>query len=373
MPRNPGSGKKYADYTGPISDILIEMKKEPKHAALYRTYRPQSFAEVQGQEAVTRVLEAAVKNKEIGHAYLFSGTRGTGKTTIARIFAHAIGATDKDIYEIDAASNNGVDYIRELREAVNTMPFESPYKVYIVDEAHMLSNAAWNAFLKTLEEPPAHVVFILATTELDRVPDTIQSRCQVHIFKQPGRELLSLTITNIAKLEGYAVEPAAAELIALLAQGSFRDALSTLQKILTATDAKKVTLADVEEVTGAPKSALVNALVLAMADADSGKALAAVSAARESGADMRIFTELLMQRMRAILLMRHAKDLEPLVKKEFNDDDWKLVHEVAAKGSGAISTAALRKFLEAYREMAYAVETSLPLELALIETLAKTS
>ena len=161
------------------------------HQSLYRIHRPAAFADVVGQEQVTKPLEEAAKAKKIGHAYLFAGSRGLGKTSVARIFASAIGCSEQDIYEIDAASNNSVEDIRTLTEGVYTLPFQSPYKVYILDEAHMLSKSAWNAFLKTLEEPPAHAVFILATTELEKIPETVQSRCQVFEFKKPTRAVLS--------------------------------------------------------------------------------------------------------------------------------------------------------------------------------------
>jgi DNA polymerase III subunit gamma/tau len=146
--------------------------------ALYRKYRPAAWKDVRGQDDVVKTLEHAIAEKQLSHAYLFSGGRGTGKTTIARIFAASIGCKPVDLYEIDGASNRKIDDIRELREAVKTMPFESPYKVYIIDEVHMLTTEAFNALLKTLEEPPVHVVFILATTDREKVPDTIVSRCQ---------------------------------------------------------------------------------------------------------------------------------------------------------------------------------------------------
>src|SRR3989344_9656481 len=155
------------------------------HQSLYRAYRPQSFDEVAGQEQVTRPLAEAVAAGKVGHAYLFAGSRGLGKTTVARILAREVGCTEQDLYEVDAARNNSVEDIRTLTEGGYTLPFESPYKVYILDEVHMLSKSAWNAFLKTLEEPPAHTIFILATTELERVPETVQSRCQVFEFKKP--------------------------------------------------------------------------------------------------------------------------------------------------------------------------------------------
>ena len=191
-------------------------KKESRHATLYRQYRPQSFNDARGQEHIVKVLKAEIKNKKPAHAYLFSGGRGTGKTTFARILARELGVSDKDLYEIDAASNNGVEHIRELREGVHVVPFESPYKFYIVDEAHMLSKSAWNAFLKTLEEPPPHAMFVLATTERDKIPDTIQSRCEVYNFKQPTREVLADVIESVAKKEGYSLERSASELVAMV-------------------------------------------------------------------------------------------------------------------------------------------------------------
>src|SRR3954468_13629704 len=172
-------------------------KEAQKHTTLYRQYRPVDFSEVRGQEHVVEVLEKAIKNKKIAHAYLFSGGRGTGKTSVARILARELGVSDKDLYEMDAASNRGIDDIRELREGVYAMPFDSKYKFYIIDEAHMLTKEAWNAFLKTLEEPPAHAIFVLATTDRDKVPDTIQSRCEIYTFNQPTREILAGIVTDV--------------------------------------------------------------------------------------------------------------------------------------------------------------------------------
>ncbi|OGG71769.1 DNA polymerase III, subunit gamma and tau, partial [Candidatus Kaiserbacteria bacterium RIFCSPHIGHO2_12_FULL_56_13] len=233
--------------------------------SLYRAYRPKTFSEVVGQEQVTGPLSEALKAKKVGHAYLFAGSRGLGKTSVARILVREAGCTEKDLYEIDAASSNSVEDIRHLTENVYTLPFDSPYKVYILDEAHMLSKSAWNAFLKTLEEPPKHAIFILATTELERVPDTVQSRCQVFEFKKPSRGALAKLATDVAKKEGCMLAPDAAELIALLAEGSYRDALSVLQKVLTVSSDKKLLREEVEKATGAPKRELVHSLIYALA------------------------------------------------------------------------------------------------------------
>ena len=157
--------------------------------ALYRKYRPQTFKEVLGQDHIVKVLQSSIELDKIAHAYIFSGSRGTGKTSVARIFAKELGTSANDITEIDAASNTGVDDIRALNESVNTIPFESKYKIYILDEAHMLSKSAWNALLKTLEEPPKHVIFILATTEFEKIPETVVSRCQTFSFRKPAQKV----------------------------------------------------------------------------------------------------------------------------------------------------------------------------------------
>lgn len=340
-------------------------KTEKKHTTLYREYRPHTFKDVRGQEQVVSVLEKAIKNKKIAHAYLFAGGRGTGKTSVARILAQSLGVTDKDLYEIDAASNNGVDDIRELREAVHVMPFESPYRFYIVDEAHMLSKAAWNAFLKTLEEPPAHAIFVLATTELDKVPDTIQSRCEVYAFKQPTRAVLAGTITDVAKKEGYAVEHSAAELIALLAEGSFRDALSILQKVLTVSDDKTVNVVEVESVTGAPKGELVRSLVSALAQKDAAAALAVIEKAVAQDLDMRTFARLLILRLRVVLLLRFAPGLAQEFAHEMTDEDMVLAKELSK--NAAVTSDTLRVVLEAHSVMAYATVPNLPLEMAIVD------
>jgi DNA polymerase-3 subunit gamma/tau len=342
--------------------------KSEKHQTLYRAYRPGKWSEVRGQGQVTDVLKKAIENKKLAHAYLFCGPRGTGKTTVARILARELGVSDKDLYEIDAASNTGVDNIRELREAVNVMPFESPYRFYIIDEAHMLSRAAWNAFLKTLEEPPAHVMFVMATTERDKIPETIQSRCEIYTFKQPTREMLADTVADVAKQEGYTLERAAAELVALLAEGSFRDALSILQKVLAVTGGKKVDLTAVEEVSGAPRGELVRRLLEALAKKDAAAALTAIQTTVEENMDARMLAKLLIHRMRVVLLMRFAPDLVEALSKELTDADLELAKRLS-KDAG-VNSETLRALLEAHSQMAYAALPHLPLELAVVDICA---
>ena len=231
------------------------------YLALYRKYRPQTFSDVVGQEQLVELLTSTIKQKKISHAYLFCGGRGTGKTTVARIFARDIGCNPEDIIEIDAASNRGIDEIRELREAVRTLPFSSPYKVYIVDEAHMLTKEAANALLKTLEEPPSHVIFILATTDPDKLPQTIVSRCQKIIFKQPDVKTLADRLIHVAKEEGKKLTEESGELLARHGKGSYRDALGILEQVL-AVSKKDVEHEAVITLLGTPKKeALIDVLI----------------------------------------------------------------------------------------------------------------
>jgi DNA polymerase-3 subunit gamma/tau len=344
------------------------MAKQVQHTTLYRAYRPRQWNEVRGQEHVVGVLEKEVKNGKIAHAYLFAGGRGTGKTSVARILAKELDVSDKDLYEIDAASNRGIDDMRQLREGVYAMPFESKYKFYIIDEAHMLTKEAWNAFLKTLEEPPAHAIFVLATTDRDKVPDTIQSRCESFAFKQPTREVLAQIVTDIAKKEGFSLERAAAELVALLAEGSFRDALSILQKVLSVSSDKKVDVAEVEAVSGAPRGELVRELLAGLAKKDAGAALKALETAVAANVDARVLAKLLLLRMRIVLLMRYAPELAEELSHELTEADAALARELSKEA--AVNSDMLRALLEAYSRMAYAAVPHLPLELAIVDICA---
>ena len=231
-----------------------------QHLALYRKYRPETFGDVAGQEQAVSLLSNSIKQKKISHAYIFCGSKGTGKTTVARIVARDIGCNPEDIIEIDAASNRGIDEIRELREAVRTSPFSSPYKIYIIDEAHMLTKEAANALLKTLEEPPSHVVFILATTDPDKLPQTIISRCQKIVFKQPDIKTLSERLIFVADREGYKLSNDSAELIARHSKESYRDGLGILEQVLSIGD-KTIKHPDVIEMLGTPGKELLVSLI----------------------------------------------------------------------------------------------------------------
>lgn len=341
------------------------------YSALYRKYRPEHFADVLGQDHIVSVLEGALKGDAIAHAYLFCGSRGTGKTSVARVLAREVGTSDKDLYEIDAASNRGIDDIRALREAVNTLPFESRYKVYIIDECHALTKDAFNAFLKTLEEPPEHVIFVLATTEEDKLPETIISRCQRFVFKKPSQSLLKNMTINIAKKEGVSLDPRAADLIALIGDGSFRDTLGTLQKTLAVSKRGEIKVSDIERVVGAPRTSLVNGILSAIDEKNADGGLKAIREAAEAEVDMRVFLSILLQKMRAVLLLRYAKDMEVFLKDEFSEEDFKLLKTFSKNSASGINAEALRIFLRTYRDIGFASVPQLPLELALIELCRK--
>lgn len=335
--------------------------------ALYRKYRPQSFKDVIGQDHVVSALKGALKEGNTAHAYLFFGSRGTGKTSVARIFAHELGAKDADIHEIDAATYTSVDNIRALREEAQVLPFESERKVYIVDEVHMLSKSAFNAFLKTLEEPPEHVVFILATTELEKVPDTIQSRCQVFTFKKPTTKAISEMVAKVAKAEGFSLEKASAELIGILADGSFRDAQSILQKIISSSSDKKVSLDEVAMVTGAPKTELINRVIVGASKGEAEDALKAVGEAVEANADMEVFLKLLLQKVRILLLLRYAPSFGKELAEDLADNDRGFLEELSKDMTSKINSETLRKFILAGVETSRSPVPQLPLELAIME------
>ncbi len=339
--------------------------------ALYRKYRPQKFSEVLGQEHVTKVLEGAISLGRVSHAYLFAGSRGTGKTSVARILARSIGTTSNDVYEIDAASNTGVDDIRTLNESVSVLPLESDYKVYIIDEVHMLSKSAFNALLKTLEEPPRHVIFILATTEMEKLPDTVVSRCQTFSFRRPTQDTLSGVVMQAVKKEGFSLEKPSADLIALLADGSFRDALGILQKVISSSGDKKISVEEVEIVTGSPRGESINRIISAIETGKTEEALGVLEGVRKENVDMRVLAKLLLRKLRFILLLRHAPRLKEMIGNELSAEDFAFVSARAGDPNSRISEETLIEFLDAYEKTARAYIPELPLELAFIKLLSK--
>ena len=278
--------------------------KHIMHQALYRTYRPKTFKDVIGQDHIVPLLEKAIKDNTVSHAYLFCGGRGTGKTSVARILASTLKTDPSDIYEIDAASNRGIDDIRVLRDGVRTMPYDSKYKVYIIDEVHMLTKEAFNALLKTLEEPPAHVIFILATTDPEKVPETILSRCQVYTFKNPSEAVLEEVVTRVVKEEGYTIEGGAAHLIAMLGDGSYRDTFSVLEKALLVSTDKKIIRAEVEKVTGAPNEQIIIDFLSAYAESDEKKGRAIIDTIRTNSISVPLFFREVLELARFALLAR---------------------------------------------------------------------
>ena len=342
-------------------------KKDINQTVLYRKYRPSSFDAVRGQDHVTAALMGAISKNQVPHALLFAGPRGTGKTSVARIFAREIGTKDIDIYEIDAASNRGIDDVRALREAALTLPYESERKVYIIDEVHMLTKEAFNALLKTLEEPPRHVVFILATTEVDALLDTITSRCQVYRFNAPTRAMLRDVILDVAKKESFTLTPDGADLIAIAADGSFRDALGITQKVITASTDPKANADEVARIVGAPRGALLMDIVLGIHERTAEKALHALKEAGEASLDIKLFTRLLLERMRAVMLFRNApKDAESYLVN-YTAEDRALIESIAKDPKTPINSKTLLRFLEASEMVGRTHIAVLPLELAVID------
>lgn len=336
--------------------------------ALYRKYRPETFDDVRNQDHIISVLKGALKKEMIPHALLFAGSRGTGKTTVARIFAKEVGAHEVDVYEIDAASNRGIDDIRELKDAVHTLPFRSPYKVYIIDEVHMLTKEAFNALLKTLEEPPAHVVFILATTEKDKLLDTITSRCQVFEFHAPSRSELTKTVLATAKNEKFTLSNQAADVIALAADGSYRDALGILQKVIMSSEDKELTADEVAEIVGAPKTVLLEGLLTAFGTKDIEQGLRVLKQASETNIDIKLFYRLFLERIRAVILLRYNKPAKEELLAQYGEDEQKLIEAYANEKDSPIHSHLLLKALGLAQNIGKGQVGILPLELLLIES-----
>lgn len=344
-------------------------KKEESNIALYTKYRPNNFDEVLGQDHIVNAVRGAISAGKVSHAYLLSGPRGTGKTTIARIIARELGTSVNDIYEMDAASNRKIEDARDIRESVRTMPFDSKYKVYILDEVHMLTKEAWNALLKTIEEPPEYVVFILATTELSKVPETIISRCQTFTFKKPTEKILADVVNNTAKKEGYTIEAGGAEIIALISDGAFRDALSTLQKVISFAKSKKISMDEILEVTGSPDGTLVDDFLRALAHNDIERGYIAINAVSAKNSDMHLYMKMILAKLRVALLMRYAPKMAQIMP--LSEKDKTFLGELVLEKPEHISSRALSILLDSYQMNSYSSVRELPLELALIKILQK--
>ena len=357
------------------------------YRALYRKWRPQRFEDVVGQRAIVAALKNQVAAGRVGHAYLFTGVRGTGKTTCAKIFAKAVNCLDPqngdpcgqcavcrgiddgsilDVVEMDAASNNGVDDIRDLRDETAYTPSICRYKVYIIDEVHMLSTAAFNALLKTLEEPPAHVIFILATTEIQKVPATIRSRCQRYDFTRISPEDIAGRVAQVAGAEGLALTEGAAGLIARLADGALRDALSILDTCAGVTG--QIDEDVVRRMAGVTDRSYLFRMSDALAARDAASALAELAALRQQSVDVKRLTEELIAHYRSLMLAALPGGRELLSGVSPEEEDLYLAKGPALGQREAVR--AIRALGGALEHMARGSDQRIELELALFNLTA---
>lgn len=355
--------------------------------ALYRKWRSQTFSQVVGQEHVTRTLTNALRSGRVGHAYLFTGPRGTGKTSTARILAKALNClADQDerpcdecancvalregrlidLIEIDAASNNSVDDVRDLREKVGFRPGEGRYKVYIIDEVHMLSTQAFNALLKTLEEPPPHARFVLATTEPHKIPATVLSRCQRFDFRRIPVPDIVAHLQTIAKEEGFEAEPAALRAIARGSEGCMRDAVSLLDQ-MTNYGSEQISLEQVQRVLGHSGGEAAAELVDALAERDPGQGLRILHALLNEGALLPEFAAQVVEYLRSLLLLKMAQ--EPALLDGRTGEEIERMGEQAKKMSAGQILFAVKRFRDAAQEARSSTQPLLPLELALVESI----
>ena len=356
------------------------------YTALYRKFRPQQFEDVKGQEHIVTTLRNQIKADRVGHAYLFCGTRGTGKTTIAKIFARAVNCqhptdgspcgncpscqaiaagSSMNVVEIDAASNNGVDNIREIREEVAYSPTEGRYRVYIIDEVHMLSIGAFNALLKTLEEPPSYVIFILATTEANKIPVTILSRCQRYDFRRINIYTISDRLTDLMEREQIQVEPKALQYIARTADGSMRDALSLLDQCIAFYLGQSLTYDRVLEVLGAVDTEVFSKMLRKMIDKDICGVISQLEElmiqGREPGQLVIDFTWYL----RNLLLLQSSDNMEDVL--DVSSENLILLKEEARMVETVQLMRYIRVFSELSNQIRYAVQKRVLIEIALIK------
>jgi DNA polymerase-3 subunit gamma/tau len=373
--------------------------------ALYRKYRPQKLDDVLGQETNVEILKNAAKSNRLGQAYIFYGARGTGKTTTARLIAKLLNCEKRrtdpefaklgepcnecreclaidaqnsfDVVEIDAASNRGIDEIRNLKENIRVAPASAPHKVYIIDEAHMLTGAAFNALLKTLEEPPSHAVIIMATTEFEKLPPTITSRAQRFVFKKLTKATIIEKLTTIAAKEKIKIDEPAIELIAAAAEGSFRDAESLLDQISSisggiggAAGAKGITLADAERVTGRTGLKKVHELAALIVAKDIKGALGYLNELNEDGHNLVQFTKDLIHYLRKVLSLKVNPSLKNIMERDLTKDEVAGVIALGTAADVATLVKMIKALIRAYAEMRYSPFTIVPLEVVLVEQLA---
>lgn len=355
--------------------------------ALYLKYRPQTFEEVVGQEPITRTLRNALQQGRLRHAYLLAGPRGTGKTTTARLLAKAVNCLAPegerpcnkcsicvaitegrflDLIEVDAASNRGIDEIRDIREKVGFRPNEGRFKVYVLDEAHMLTEPAFNALLKTLEEPPPHVIFVLVTTDPHKIPATITSRCQRFDFRRISLQTIVGRLASIAEQESVTVEPAALELIAHQATGAVRDAISLLDQLTSY--GNEITLDQVQMVLGTVASDAAGKIAECLADADVSGGLDLINRTVDDGADPRQFGREVVEYLRGLLLVKQGAGTRLLNATAEQAEE---MEALAGRMPMARLVQAIKLFNEAATDLRGGLQTipQLPLEMALVESL----